>query len=131
MARARVLVAAVLAACCFAVLASPALASAPAKKNTKFCNAVSKISSQVQGSNSSSGSAQANALAKSVQKAAKSAPSNVKSALNTMASYFKKLGNAGSNADRLAEAAKQAPKYAKAVVTFEKYYTTNCLGVGS
>ena|SRR5438067_1467565 len=126
----RVFVVAVVAALGLALLAPAVGASAPSKKNAKFCNAVQTITSGVQNSAGNSDTAAAKQLAKTTRKAAKSAPSSVKSAMNAMADYFQALADAGTNRGKLATAlARNIQKYTKAAATFTKYYTSNCFSV--
>jgi hypothetical protein len=125
MARARVLVAAVLAASSFAVLAAPASASAPAK-NTKFCNAVAKIGKE---SSSLPYGKQAKALAKQFRNAGKSAPTKVKNAMNKIASFLSSLGGASSPQDVAKSYAQSSYKqYVNAISTYATYAANECVG---
>src|SRR5690348_11040113 len=94
MARARLFLAAVLAASALAVIAVPASASVPAA-NTKFCKAAAKIGN-TSGKPSKS---QAQAAINGFKAAAKSAPSKVKSAMNNIAKYLGLVVNADNAAD--------------------------------
>jgi basic membrane lipoprotein Med (substrate-binding protein (PBP1-ABC) superfamily) len=127
------LMVAALAAVLLVATASPGGASVAAK-NKKFCKAVSKISSSVQ-NDSGNGLDQsyAESAAKRLNKAANSAPSKVKSALKTMASSFQAIADADNKVDAAKAAASLATgsKYSKAVLTFVKYYTKNCVTLPS
>ena len=77
---------------------------------------------------SSSGSAaSARKLAKTTRKAARLAPAKVRSAMNTMASYYEAVGNAGNNPAKLAEAAKLVGKYTKAFGVYTAYFLKTCV----
>ena len=104
--------------------------AAVSAKNTKFCNQVQNFS-HVNASNSSVSDdlKVAAADAKALRKAAKSAPSKVKSALNNMASFYAAVGSAGSKADAEKAALEHASSYTKAKSTFISYYTKNCITV--
>ena len=124
----RVLVLAALATGSLALMAPGAGATAPAASNTKFCKAVAGISSDI-GNDPTKGGNTAK-VASALRKAAKSAPSNVKSALLTMADYFDAITGVKSNPEKVsAFLAKNGAKYGKAVSTFTTYYATNCTGV--
>ena len=114
-----------------ALAAGTAGATTPAASNSKFCDAVSGISSDIGSGSDTSNRAAAKALAKSIRKAGNSAPKNVKKAMNTMADYFEAVGKAGSNTAAAAAAAKKARAYAKAIGTFTTYYTQTCANLGS
>src|SRR5947208_9287873 len=90
MGRARIILAAVLAAAALAVLAGPASASAPAA-NTKFCKAAAKIGNT--SSSSSPDLAKLKTTASQFKTAAKSAPPKVKKAMLKVASLLGALGS--------------------------------------
>ncbi|MET0921405.1 MAG: hypothetical protein ABWY77_09435 [Acidimicrobiia bacterium] len=62
------------------------------------------------------------------KKAAKSAPAKVKSAMNTLASYYSALGGSKDEAELLAAMGKNGEKFSKATTTFITYIATNCTG---
>jgi hypothetical protein len=124
----RVLVLAALAAGSLALMAPGASATAPAASTASFCKAVAGISKNL-GDDPSKGG-EPSKIASQLRKAAKSAPSKVKSALETMAGYFDAVSDAGSNPSKVASTLqKNAAKYGKAVATFTSYYAKNCSGV--
>ena len=128
MSRLRILLAAFLAASVLAVLAGSAHASVPAA-NSKFCNAVAKITAS--GNKSSTPTPkEASALASKFKAAANQAPAKVKAAGNTIVSVLNKIGHSGSNAADLANFYKSNDfkKYTKAVGTFFAYATTCASG---
>jgi len=122
----RVFAVAAVAALGLALVAPSTGASVPSKANTKFCKAVSKISSDVANNATNTNRAEAKALANSVRKAANSAPSSVKSAMQEMAKYYDKYAKAGNNPAALAA---DLARFGKAAATFSKYYNKNCLSV--
>jgi hypothetical protein len=124
MVRVRILMAAVLALASLALVAVPATAAVPAK-NTKFCAAAQKISGDV-GSNEVSGIKNLKALTASIKKAAKSAPKNVKAAMNTIAGYFSAAAKVGTDPSKAANLSKLGAKYTAAITTFTTYLATNC-----
>jgi hypothetical protein len=124
----RVLVLAALAAGSLAVMAAGAGATAPAASTASFCKAVAGISNDL-GDDPTKGGNTAR-VASELRKAAKSAPSNVKSALGTMAGYFDAISGVKSNPTKVSKfLAKNGAKYGKAVSTFTTYYATNCSAV--
>jgi hypothetical protein len=60
------------------------------------------------------------------KKAAKSAPPKVKTAMNTLASYYGTIGGSDNDAEAFAEISKNGEKFSKAITTFTTYYATNC-----
>lgn len=124
MARARLLLAALLAASALAVVAAPASASVPAA-NTKFCTAAAKIGN----TNGKPSKSQAKAAITGFKNAAKTAPSKVKSAMNNIAKYLGLVANADNAAD-LAKAytSSDYKNYVKSIQTYITYYTQNCAG---
>jgi len=124
----RVLVLAVLAAGSVALMAPGAGATAPAASTTKFCKAVAGISDDVAKDPTKGGNGAK--VASSLRNAAKSAPSNVKSALLTMADYFDAVSGLKSDPGKISSfLAKNGAKYGKAVATFTTYYAKNCSSV--
>ena len=86
MSRLRIVLAAVFAVACVAVLAVPASASTPAASNAKFCTAVPQ--DRQHGNGSQPTKTQAKTLAKQFKTAAKYAPAKVKSAMNNITKYL-------------------------------------------
>jgi hypothetical protein len=104
--------------------------AAVAQKNTKFCKQVTKFSHiNASGGSVSDDLKVAAADAKALKKVAKSAPGKVRSALNSMASFFAAVGSAGSKIDAEKAALSHASDYSKAVSTFISYYTKNCVTI--
>ena len=65
--------------------------------------------------------------AKALKSAAKAAPAKVKAAMTTMATYYDKIGKAGSaNATLGAISAKDTAKFTKATIVFDKYVSKVC-----
>ena len=121
----RVLILAALATSGLALMAPGAGASAPAASTSKFCKAVADVSSDL-GDDPTKGGNTAK-VASELRKAAKSAPSNVKSALLTMSDYFEAASGVKTNPQKISKfLAKNGAKYGKAVSTFTTYYATNC-----
>jgi hypothetical protein len=118
MARARIILAAVLAVAALAVLAGPAAASAPAA-NTKFCKAANKPTKS-----------QAKAAIRGFKNAAKYAPKKVRSAMSNVAKYLGLVANA-SNPSDLAQVYTSGDykNYAKSITTYVTYYAQQCSGV--
>jgi hypothetical protein len=124
----RVLLLAALATGSLALMAPGAGATAPAASNASFCKAVAGISDNVSEDPTEGGNTAK--LASALRKAAKSAPSNVKSALLTMADYFDAVTGVKKNPEKVsAFLAKNGAKYGKAVQTFTTYYAKNCAGI--
>ncbi len=124
----RVLVLAALATGSLALMAPGAGATAPAASTSKFCKAVAGISDDL-GDDPTKGGNTAR-VATELRKAAKSAPSNVKSALQTMADYFDAASGVKTNPEKISKfLAKNGAKYGKAVSAFTTYYATNCSSV--
>jgi hypothetical protein len=106
--------------------------AAVAEKNTKFCKQVQNFSKISASGNSVTDNLKvAAADAKALKKVAKSAPGKVKSALNSMASFFAAVGSSGSKADAEKAYLEHASTYSKAVSTFISYYTKNCVTIPS
>jgi hypothetical protein len=110
---------AVLALSALAVVAVQAGAAAPAASNTKLCNALTHFSST---STDLSTKAGRSAYAARIKQAAKSAPANVKSALNKIASL---TGKASSPADVRALVTNK--DYQKATGVVASYFA-KCVG---
>ena len=109
-------------------MAPGAGATAPAASNAKFCKAAAGISER--SSETTPPRAETRQAGGRAAKAAKSAPSNVKSALLTMADYFDAVSGVKTNPEKISEfLTKNGAKYGKAVSTFTTYYATNCTGV--
>jgi hypothetical protein len=128
MARARIILAAVLAVAALAVLAGPATASAPSA-NTKFCNAYNKIGQGDNGNLSTPAAARAT-LAK-FKAAGKYAPPKIKKASNTIVSVLSKFarysaGDASDVANFLRSS--DYKNYGKAISTYFLYAGTHCSG---
>jgi hypothetical protein len=124
----RVLILAALATGSLALMAPGASATVPAASAASFCKAVSGISKNLSEDPSKGGNT--GKIASQLRKAAKSAPSKVKSAVETMADYFDAVSDAGKNPTKIASALqKAAAKYGKAIATFSSYYAQNCTGV--
>jgi len=126
MARARIILAAVLAVAALAVLAGPAAASAPAA-NTKFCKAANKIGNNTSDKPTKS---QAKAAIRGFKNAAKYAPKKVRSAMSNVAKYLGLVANA-SNPSDLAQVYTSGDykNYAKSITTYVTYYAQQCSGV--
>jgi hypothetical protein len=68
-----------------------------------------------------------NKAAKAFKAGAKVAPGKVKAAMTTMASYYQRLGNAGSANEALTSiTASDTTKYAKASVVWGTFVAKNC-----
>ena len=121
----RVLILAALTAGSLALMAPGAGAAAPAASTASFCKAISGISNNLGDDPTKGGNTPK--IASQLRKAAKSAPSKVKSALLTMADYFDEVADANGNVSDIGKAlGKNAAKYGKALATFTSYYTKNC-----
>jgi hypothetical protein len=129
MARARIILAAVLAAAALAVLAGPATASAPAADATKFCNAYKKIG---QGNNGNLSTPQeAKATLAKFKAAGKYAPAKIKKASNTIVSVLSKFAKySATDASDVAKFLRSSDyrNYGKAISTYFVYAGTHCSG---
>ena len=121
-----------LAAAGLTVLAPVATASAPAvSKACKSLNTLQKELDKVDPSDSSSRlrlRPAERAIGDAFHKAAKSAPTKLKSALNTIGGIYSDMGDADNVAGAVQAFGKSGQKYTKAFRTFSTYLTTNCLG---
>jgi hypothetical protein len=61
------------------------------------------------------------------KKAAKKSPKKVKSALNTLGSFYQALGGSDNAVDALQEYSKSGKKFTKALTKFSTFYATSCL----
>lgn len=123
MSRVRVLLAAVLAVSVLAVVAAPADASVHAANSSAFCKPIKGIASKLQnaGANTSKyGAAAWKKFATALKSSGKHAPKNVKSAANTLASYYGAL--ASGNVSGLKNTASLSP----ALSTYFGYVATHC-----
>ena len=124
MTKVRAILVVMCAAALLAIAAPGAQAAVPAA-NTKFCKAVSNISSDLSGKPDAT---KAKALLARLKNAGKYAPGNVKSALNTLANYYNALVKAGTDTGKLTSLAQLGSKYSKAATTFSTYYIKQCAG---
>ena len=126
----RALVLTALAAAGLTVLAPVATASAPAvSKACKSLNTLQKELDKVDPSDASNFDFdQLNEIGDAFHKAAKSAPTKLKSALNTIGGIYSDMGDADNVAGAVQAFGKSGQKYTKAFRTFSTYLTTNCLG---
>lgn len=123
MARLRLLVTAVLAVSALAVLAVPASASVPAANSAKFCKSLSTLSNKLSNANPSDLSGDRTVLKKyaaDLRSAAKDAPSSVRKATNTLASFYQALGS--GNTAALAK----SKNIGTAAVKLSEYLSTHC-----
>ncbi|HEX9506532.1 MAG TPA: hypothetical protein VGA62_11070 [Acidimicrobiia bacterium] len=124
MAKVRAVLVATCAAAMLALAAPGAHAAVPAA-NTKFCKAVTNITSDISGRPNA---ARAKVYLAALKNAGKYAPGNVRSALNTLADYYNALVKAGTDTGKIAALTKLGSKYAKAATTFATYYVKQCAG---
>jgi hypothetical protein len=125
MARARLLLAALLAASALVVLAGPATASAPSANSQKFCKSISSIQNDLKSSSTDATSLGKNTLKKfatGIKNAAKQAPPKVQKAANSLASFYNGLANQD------ASAIAKAKNLSGSITTFFTYVDSNCGG---
>jgi len=108
------------------VVIAPGASAAKNTKSAKYCNAVQNLSSDDE---SDPDADEAVTLGKSFRKAAKAAPSKVKSAMNTIGDYYESVGDAGSNPAKIAAALKNITAYTKAFAKWSKYTAKACLTI--
>jgi hypothetical protein len=112
-----------------ATLAPSAAGSVSMATDAQLCDQVSLTGPDLSalGSPSKFNKSQWKNAAKEFKGAANGTPGNVKSALNTMASYFDKVGKAGSaNAALKVITAQDTAKFTKATIVWDKYLTKVC-----
>jgi hypothetical protein len=123
MARARILLAALLAVSALAVLAVPAAASTPAANTKKFCKALNSIQGDLEDAQDDASSLNRNTLsefADGLKAAGKQAPPKVKKAANNLASFYKGLYDGDASA--IAKASSLGTSFS----TFFTYVSTKC-----
>jgi hypothetical protein len=114
------------------LLASGAQATvSAASKGCKTLVTLNKELQKFQPSNDEFDAQSLRGIAGAFRKAARSAPKQLKSAMNTFATVYADVANADNRGDALARFAENAKKYGQATKTWTTYYTKNCTaGVG-
>jgi hypothetical protein len=104
------------------------VAGAAAKPSTSACDKIQLTEADLSGLGGKDFDASSfSDAASAFKQGAKAAPPKVKRAMLTMASYYKKIGNADSVGDALTSiSAKDTEKYTKASVAWGTYIATNC-----
>jgi hypothetical protein len=106
--------------------------AASAADTTKFCAAVAKLQTKLDNLNASNGknfnSSQYKGAGSAFKTAAKSAPTKVKKAMNTIGSFLSSLGGGNAVDAGKALASTNGKSYSKAIVTYSTYTATNCTG---
>jgi hypothetical protein len=127
MARLRFLLAAVLAAAALAVIAVPASASVPTASTSKFCADVRGLTSKFNAAKAQSGTSPTKAfgaIESQLRKAAKDAPTRVKSATSKLAGIYGSIASGDTEAlSKLTDT-----NFTKAITTFSTYVGLNCSG---
>jgi hypothetical protein len=120
----------VAAMACGTLLVLGPAASAAVPTASKACNTYTQLQEDIADAgieNSNDFDADAvQQVGKAFRKAAKSAPKNVKSAMNTLATLYEAIGGNENSAEAFAAFAKNGEKISKALTTFSTYYATKC-----
>jgi hypothetical protein len=127
----RFVVAAALVAGGLSLLAPGAHAAvSTASQGCKTINKLNKELQKVEPSNGDFDTKSLQGIASAFRKGARTAPKQLKSAMNTIATVFGDIGSAGSRGEAAAQFAEHAKEYGKAITTWTTYYTKNCAAVG-
>jgi hypothetical protein len=127
----RFVVVAALVAGGLSLLAPSAHAAVPtASQGCKTIDKLNKELQKVEPSNGDFDPGSLQGIATAFRKGARTAPKQLKSAMNTIATVYADIGNAGSRGEAAAQFAQHAKEYGKAITTFTTYYTKNCAAAG-
>jgi hypothetical protein len=122
--RFRFVIAVALAIGALAMLTVDAYGAAP--KACKTLDTLNKELQKVGASDNTFSSQEYSDTASAFRRAARKAPKQLKSSMNTFANVYEDLAAADSRGDALARFASHAKEYGKALTTWTTYYPKNC-----
>jgi hypothetical protein len=107
-------------------IAAAGIAHADEQPPAGFCAAAANIATALQKPTTAVQPAKAKAVVKSLQANADSMPSSLKTAIQQLEAYLKKVAAAGNSISKLGAATHNSSKYNKAGPKFVDYYNANC-----
>ena len=107
-------------------IATGDLAHAAEQPPAGFCAAAANIETALQKPTTAVQPAKAKAVVKSLQANASSMPSALKTTIQQLTAYLKKVAAAGNSVSKLGAATHNPAKYNKGAPKFVDYYNANC-----